>query len=67
MAIPEDQSDSVAPPVLEDIARAQLRALDALLNVDGDAAAFGALFQAYCTLFDFDAACVLEDDGSTTT
>jgi c-di-GMP phosphodiesterase Gmr len=67
MAIPEDQSDSVAPPGLEDIARAQLRALDALLNVDGDAAAFGALFQACCALFDFDAACVLEDDGSTTT
>src|SRR5580700_4155740 len=67
MAIPEDQDGAAAPPPLEDIARAHLRALDALLNVEGDAAAFAALFQAYRALFDFDGALVLEDDGPATT
>jgi cyclic di-GMP phosphodiesterase Gmr len=67
MAIPEDQDGAAAPPTLEDIARAHLRALDALLNVEGDAAAFAALFQAYRALLDFDGALVLEDDGPATT
>jgi c-di-GMP phosphodiesterase Gmr len=67
MAIPEDQDGAAVPPTLEDIARAQLRGLDALLNVEGDAAAFTGLFQAYRALFDFDGALVLEDDGSAAT
>ncbi len=65
MAIPDDQDGAVVPPTLEDIAHAHLRALDALLNVEGDGSAFAALFQAYRALFDFDGALVLEDDGSS--
>ncbi len=67
MAIPGNGNEAIASPTREDNAHAQLRALDALLNVEGDGAAFAALFRAYGALFDFDCALVLEDDGASTT
>jgi c-di-GMP phosphodiesterase Gmr len=67
MAGPEDRDGAAASPALETIAHAHLRALDALLNVEGDGAALAALLQAYRALFNFDCALVLEDDGAATT
>jgi cyclic di-GMP phosphodiesterase Gmr len=65
MAIPEERDvAAVPPPPLEAVAHAQLQALGALLAVEGDAAAFAALFRAYHALFAFDGALVLEDDGA---
>jgi diguanylate cyclase (GGDEF)-like protein/PAS domain S-box-containing protein len=64
MAIPEDRNDAVASPPVEDGAAAQLRALDALLNIEGNGAAIAALLQSYRALFDFDCALALDDDGA---
>ncbi len=60
MAISEDP-DEIVPDNVEQAARAQLQVLDALLNVDGDAAAYAALFRALRALFDFDDALVLRE------
>ena len=67
MTISEDHDETVASQASEATARALLRVLDALLNVEGDDAGFAALFRAYRTLFAFDCAVVLREDGSLLT
>ncbi len=67
MAVSENFDEIVFPSAPEEIARTQLRVLDALLNIDGDAAGYAALFRAFRAPFDFDEALVLLDDGSSLT
>ncbi len=67
MAISLELDETAVPQALEARARAQLQALDALLSVDGDAAAYAALFGAFRALFDFDDALVLLDENATLT
>jgi len=65
MAIAGDLDEAAMPQALEETAHAHLRVLNALLNLEGADAAFAALFRAYHTLFAFDCALVLRDDGSS--
>jgi cyclic di-GMP phosphodiesterase Gmr len=65
MANSESRDETPAPQASEETARAQLRVLDALLNADGDDAAFATLFRAYRALFAFDCAVVLAEDGAS--
>ena len=57
--------ETVMPRGSAETARAQLRALDALIGVEGDEAGFAALFRAYRPLFAFDCAVVLAADGAS--
>jgi c-di-GMP phosphodiesterase Gmr len=65
MAIAGDLDEAAVPRALEETAHAHLRVFDALLNLEGDDAAFAALFRAYHALFAFDYVLVLQDDGSS--
>src|ERR1700692_4336662 len=65
MAIAGDLDEAAPPRAPEETAHAHLRVLDALLNLDGDDAAFAALFHAYHALFGFVCVLVLQDDGSS--
>jgi len=65
MANSEYRNDTLAAQPPQETARAHLRVLDALLNVEGDDADFARLFRAYHALFAFDGALVLQEDGTS--
>jgi len=60
----ETLAETGLPQASAEAARAQLRALGALLDVAGDQAAFAALFRAYRALFAYHRALVLQEDGA---
>jgi hypothetical protein len=62
MAISGQLDEDAVPRAPEDFARAQFQSPDALLNIDGTAAAYAALFRVFRILFGFDGALILQDD-----
>jgi len=65
MTISADLDHSVMSRAAAETARAQLRVLHALINVEGDEAGFASLFSAYRALSAFDCALVLAEQGAS--